>query len=156
MLNFNKFFIILSYIITIMNNDESFKIIQEMLSLININVNDINSLEGLNINRENLLSTNIINLFQSKKNDVKELGYSSSKLTSLHSNNNEKQQFPGINMLRQLLKCNNFKLKPYVKSMGYDKSSGKKIVYRYYIIHKINNDLPSSLVPESNVDNDSD
>lgn len=139
-----------------MNNEESFKIIQDMLSSININIPDINGLDGLNITRDNLLSTNIINIYQSKKNEIKEIGYSSSKLTSLHNNNNEKQQFPSINMLRQLLKCNNFKLKPYVKSMGYDKSSGKKIVYRYYIIHKINNDLPSSLNPESNVDNDSD
>ncbi len=123
-----------------MDTEKTFKIIKEMLLSINISIEFIHQLEGISIERDVLLNNNIITFFQSKQTEIKECGYSSSKLTSLHTNNTSKQQYPGINMLRQLLKCNGYKLKPYVKSMGYDYSTGKKIVYRYFIIVKLTND----------------
>ena len=43
-------------------------------------------------------------------------------------------------MCRQILKCNNYKMEPYVISKGYDKCSGKKIVERYYRIKDLNID----------------
>ena len=60
--------------------------------------------------------------------------YSSHSLTSLQSNAEEKQQFPNLNLLRQILKCNGFKLKSVVRSGGYNKTTGQKITYREYTI----------------------
>ena len=60
--------------------------------------------------------------------------YSSHSLTCLQSNAEDKQQYPNLNLLRQILKCNGFKLKSQVRSGGYDKGTGKKIVYREYLI----------------------
>ena len=37
-------------------------------------------------------------------------------------------------MLRQILKCNNIKLKPFNVCNGYNKSTGNKIVKRFYKI----------------------
>ena len=42
-------------------------------------------------------------------------------------------------MVRQILKCNNLKLKPMLICRGYNKSTGKKIIERYYQIHDISN-----------------
>jgi hypothetical protein len=60
--------------------------------------------------------------------------YSSHSLTSLQANAEEKQQFPNLNLLRQILKCNGFKLKSVVRSGGYNKTTGQKITYREYTI----------------------
>lgn len=60
--------------------------------------------------------------------------YSSHSLTCLQSNAEEKQQYPNLNLLRQILKCNGFKLKSVVRSGGYNKTTGKKITFREYQI----------------------
>lgn len=60
--------------------------------------------------------------------------FSSHSLTCLHTNAEEKQQFPNLNLLRQILKCNGLYLKPIKRSGGYDKGSGKKIIFREYMI----------------------
>ena len=63
--------------------------------------------------------------------------YKSSKLTCLHKNSTTNQKFPGVNMVRQILKCNNLKLKPMIICRGYNKATGKKIIERYYQIQDI-------------------
>ena len=63
--------------------------------------------------------------------------YKSSKLTCLHKNSANKQKFPVINFIRQVLKCNNLYLKPLVLCRGYNKNNGKKIIDRYFKIIKI-------------------
>ena len=65
--------------------------------------------------------------------------YKSSKLTCLHKNSTSNQKFPGVNMVRQILKCNNLKLKPMLICRGYNKVTGKKIIERYYQIQDISN-----------------
>jgi hypothetical protein len=60
--------------------------------------------------------------------------YSSHSLTSLQSNAEEKQQYPNLNLLRQILKCNGFNLKSVVRSGGYNRTTGQKITYREYRI----------------------
>lgn len=60
--------------------------------------------------------------------------YKSSKLTCLHKNSTSSQKFPGVNMVRQILKCNKLKLKPMIICKGYNKATGKKIIERYYQI----------------------
>ena len=63
--------------------------------------------------------------------------YKSHKLTCLHNNSLDKQKFPTINMIRQILKCNNFKLQPYIVCNGYEKNTNNKILERFFSINKI-------------------
>ena len=63
--------------------------------------------------------------------------YKSSKLTCLHKNSTINQKFPGVNMVRQILKCNKLKLQPMIICRGYNKATGKKIIERYYQIKDI-------------------
>ena len=112
-------------------------IIQNMLKVININIINREDLIGIEILRSELLSEEVSNHFNTFKEKLKEIGYKTGNLTSLHNNNNSKQSWPSINILRQLLKCNNLHLKPLIKSNGYDKENGKKKVIRYFIIKEI-------------------
>ena len=61
---------------------------------------------------------------------------SSTFLTSLQSNAKEKQKWPLLNLLRQILKYYKFKLNPIRKSDGYD-INGKKKFKRFFQIIKI-------------------
>ncbi len=63
--------------------------------------------------------------------------YNSAYLTCLHANAEKKQKNLGINVLRQIMKCNYLNMKPKVVSHGYDKASGKKLVTRIYLIEKV-------------------
>ena len=63
--------------------------------------------------------------------------YKSHTLTCLHNNSLDKQKFPTINMIRQILKCNKLKLTPQFLCKGYNKINNQKIIERYYIIKKI-------------------
>ena len=125
-------------IISIINNDlEKFKIIQDIFKIIDININDINELNNLEIDRNKLLNENIKIEFLSLVKDLKKY-YSSSKLTCLHKNNIYKQKWPQINLLRQILKCNNYKLLPKTYNLGYN-NNGKKILKRTYYIKPLSN-----------------
>jgi len=105
-----------------------------MLLFFNINFVNIKDLINIELERNSFLTPEVVEHFQKFKNEFKNLGYKTGKLTSLHKNNLVKQKFPAINMLRQLLKCNNLLLKPLIKSNGYDKISGRKNTIRYFII----------------------
>ena len=118
-----------------MNNLE---FIKNIFKIINIEINDLNDLPGKEINRDLLLTKNVKNKYLELIIEAKKL-YKSSKLTSLHKNCNSKQKNHSINFLRQILKCNNFKLVPRIVSLGYAKN-GKKIIQRSYIINYINTD----------------
>ena len=61
--------------------------------------------------------------------------FPSSKLTALHSNAIDKQQFPGVNIVRQILKEMGYKMKPINISDGY--LGTKKLLRREYQILKI-------------------
>ena len=65
--------------------------------------------------------------------------YKSSKLNCLHKNRDDKQKFPGINLVRQILRCNGYHLKPVIYSRGYCKHSGKKIVDRNFKVIRLEN-----------------
>ncbi len=62
--------------------------------------------------------------------------FSSSFLTSLQKNATIKQKWPLLNLVRQILKKNDFEMNPLRKSDGYD-DEGKKIFKRYFIINKL-------------------
>ena len=62
--------------------------------------------------------------------------FSSSFLTSLQKNATIKQRWPLLNLVRQILKKNNYAMNPLRKSDGYD-DEGKKIFKRYFLINKL-------------------
>ena len=106
--------------------------IKSLFKIINIDINNIEDLMSLEIDRDKLL-TNKVNEECEKLVEKCKLHYNSSKLTSLHKNRLEKQKFPVINLFRQILKCHDLKLQPKVTSIGYHKN-GKKIIKRSFQI----------------------
>lgn len=118
--------------------DEGQQLIKEMLGKIGIKFENIEEIEGKIIERDILLTEEVSAYMLSFQEKIKNSGYKTGTLTSLHKNNNEKQRWPEVNILRQLLKCNQFRLKPFTKSNGYNKATGKKNVLRFYRIEKSN------------------
>lgn len=105
------------------------------LNKCDINVKDISSLNQLTIPRKILLDTN---KYLTLTQDIVELKnlFSNSSLTSLQESAFKKQKFPLINIIRQLLKTINYKMKPVRISAGYHLINGKKQYERYFFIHK--------------------
>ena len=68
----------------------------------------------------NILDDKILELLKDRADIVSEIGK--------HKNSLEKQKFPTINMIRQILKCNELKLQPYIVCKGYDKITKEKIL----------------------------
>ena len=116
--------------------DNSLETIKLLFKIIDISIDNIEDLLSKEIDRDKLLKP-IVNEECEKLVEKCKLHYNSSKLTSLHSNRQEKQKFPAINLFRQILKCHDLKLQPKVTSLGYHKN-GKKIIKRSYIINKFN------------------
>ena len=96
----------------------------------------INDITKLTFERDFLKQENIQNKIISFIPNLRKC-YNSSYLTCLHGNAKKKQKNLGINILRQVMKCNYLILKPRVISHGYDKTSGKKIVSRIYLVQKV-------------------
>lgn len=115
-----------------LNNEIKYNNLKKFFKIINIDI-DIYNLENIEIDREILLNKDIIENLNKLVDECKIL-YNSSKLTSLHSNRLEKQKFPSVNLLRQVLKCNKYYLCPKKINLGYSKTTGKKIIKRTYII----------------------
>ena len=61
--------------------------------------------------------------------------FSSSFLTCLHSNAGNKQRFPLLNLIRQILNKYHYKMVPIRKSNGYTKD-GIKLYKRFFIIKR--------------------
>ena len=116
-----------------MGSEKSFDLIKEIFSIINYNIEYKEDLFKLLISQKYLLS----NEFKYKINKLipkLKKQYNSTTLTCLHKNSLDKQKFPTINLIRQILKCNNLKLKPHVICKGYYKCTNKKIFERYFVI----------------------
>ena len=124
----------------------------------------INEDSDLNISNKNDLYNDIFNIFNIECNNEDELfnitldmdilknqdtidklkilipkykkiyKYNSNFLTCLHSNSTDKQKLPAINFIRQILKCNKYKLQGYYVCMGYNKFTGKNQLKRLYKI----------------------
>ena len=58
-------------------------------------------------------------------------------MTALHNSAKDKQRWPLLNLIRQLLKRCDFSLTPKRISNGITKD-GKKIYKRFYVIQKLN------------------
>ena len=115
--------------------EESQKIVKEFLNKCSIVFEDFNQLDGMLIPRELLLSKE---KYETIKDDIEKMRelYSSGSLTSLQKTAKENQKWPLLNLVRQILKSNNYKMDPIRKSNGYTKE-GKKKYLRFFIIKKI-------------------
>ena len=106
-----------------------------LFSLFHINIESLDELNGITIERNMLLDSEKYNIIQHNYICNFKQIFSSKSMTSLHSNT-EKQKWPLINLFRQLLKACNFKMIPFKKHHNYD-SNKKKIFKRYFLIKKM-------------------
>jgi hypothetical protein len=106
----------------------------EILEKLNISCT-YEQLEGYIIERNLLVNNSLYKKLYEEIPKIKNI-LSSSKYNSVHSVAEEKQKWPLINLLRQLLKQYNFTLTPKRISDGYDKDGTKKYK-RFFVINKI-------------------
>ena len=98
---------------------------------------DISELNGIMIPRDLLINDEKYDtvkeyLVKLKKHKM----FSSTFLTSLHKDADKKQKWPLLNLVRQILKVNHFRMNPLRKSAGKTKL-GKKKYIRYFLIEKL-------------------
>lgn len=114
-----------------MNKD--FSLISEMFDIIGIKCSNEEDLLSLTIDMDTLKNnTNIKHIYTLIPKF--KLTYNTSFFTCLHENSIDKQKLPAVNFIRQILKCNGYKLKGYNVSDGYNKHTGKKLYKRRYSI----------------------
>ena len=116
--------------------DINFELIKEIFFFFFYEIYSYEDLNDLTISnsylRNKKINKKIVEMIPKKKKK-----YKSHKLTCLHKNSLDKQKFPTINMIRQILKCNDLKLQPYTVCKGYNKKKKKKILERYFVIKEI-------------------
>ena len=110
-------------------------IVKEFLNKCSIEFADFNHLDGMLIPRETLISNDKYDNIKEDIVKMKKL-YSSGSLTALQKNAKENQKWPLLNLVRQILKSNNYKMEPIRKSNGYTQE-GKKKYLRFFIIKKL-------------------
>ena len=117
-------------------DESNFELIKEIFNIIEKPINCEEDLLNITLNQKYLRNEKFKNKIITMIPKLKQK-YQSHKLTCLHNNSLEKQKFPTINMIRQILKCNNLKLQPYVVCNGYDKNTNNKIWERFFLIKKL-------------------
>lgn len=110
------------------------KKILDFIKLIGVPVENKEQLDGLMIEREFLVNSKNYENVREKIPEIKKI-YSSTFLTSLHSNADKTQKWPLLNLLRQILRRMNYTMEPIRTSNGKD-SKGKKLYKRYFRIQK--------------------
>ena len=114
------------------DNNETVK---EFLNKCSIVFDDFAQLDGMLVPRDILISTKKYEEIKEDINKMKKL-YSSGSLTALQKNAEASQKWPLLNLVRQILKSNNYKMDPIRKSNGYTKE-GKKKYLRFFAIKKL-------------------
>ena len=105
-----------------------------ILSLCNVNVESLDDLDGIIIERDVLLDKELYE--KTKENiDIFKKYFSSSSMTCLHKNATSQQQWPLLNLIRQLLKASDFSMVPFRKADGYNEHK-KKRFKRFFKIQK--------------------
>ncbi len=115
-----------------MNTQE--KAIYTFLHDCNIVFEDFNHLDGMLIPREMLLDQKKYDNVKQHVTTLKKV-FSSSSLTSLQKDAKTRQKWPLLNLVRQILKTNEYGMEPKRKSNGYT-DDGKKKYLRFFIIYK--------------------
>ena len=114
---------------------DSDQVVKDFLNKCSIVFDDYSQLDGMLIPRDVLLSKE---KYESIKEDIEKMKklYSSGSLTALQKNAMENQKWPLLNLVRQILKSNNYKMDPVRKSNGYTKE-GKKKYLRFFKIKQL-------------------
>lgn len=120
---------------TVSNNIDKHNKMINFLNKASITCNNINDLNGMLIPREIFMNEE---RYKNIKEDIPELKkiFSSSYLTSLQETAQEKQRWPLLNLIRQILRSCNYKLTPKRVSDGYT-LDGKKKYKRMFIVEKM-------------------
>ena len=111
------------------------EIVKEFLNKCSIVFDNFAQLDGMLVPRDILISTKKYEEIKEDINKMKKL-YSSGSLTALQKNAEASQKWPLLNLVRQILKSNNYKMDPIRKSNGYTKE-GKKKYLRFFVIKKL-------------------
>ena len=97
------------------------------LNKCNLVFDNVEQLNGMEIPRDILLSKQKYEEIIEEIVSMKKSGFSSSSLTALQKNAKERQKWPLLNLVRQILRASNYNLIPFRKSDGRDKLGKKKI-----------------------------
>ena len=98
---------------------------------------NISELNGIMIPRDLLINDEKYNIVKEYLEKLKKHKlFSSTFLTSLHKEAEKKQKWPLLNLVRQILKVNSYRMKPIRKSAGKTKL-GKKKYIRFFLIDKL-------------------
>ena len=108
----------------------------KFLNKCNIVFDAVEQLNGMEIPRDPLLSDKKYEEIELEIPCIKNFGYSSSSLTALQKNAKENLKWPLLNLVRQILKSNNYKMEPIRKSKVYTQECKKKYL-RFFIIKKL-------------------
>ena len=119
-----------------MNSEEKDKILLNFFNKGGIVCSDIVQLDGMQIPREIFLSMDRYNVAKDSIPELKNL-FSSSHLTSLQASAIDKQKWPLLNLIRQILSSCGYNLKPKRLSNGYTPTGVKKY-RRVFIVEKFN------------------
>jgi len=113
--------------------NESEYIFKEIFKIFDIECHNEEQLLNITLDFDILKNPDTISKLYDLIPKYKEV-YNSNFLTCLHTNSTNKQKLPAVNFIRQILKCNNYKLFGYYVSLGYNKSTGHKQLKRLYKI----------------------
>ena len=112
-------------------------VILEILNISGFVLENMEMLDGLSVPRDIFLDKKkYLNVAEYLETLKVLRHFSSSTLTSLHAGAVDKQKWPLLNLVRQILKVKHYRMKPYRKTAGKSKD-GKKIYIRYFLIEKI-------------------
>jgi len=119
-----------------MSSSERHELLRKVMNRVSLSFAHPSDLHHQIISRETLLDKKVVDGLLGMRRTLK-AHYHSDMLSCLHANSAQKQRFPAVCMVRQLLRANGMKMRPKIESMGYDRNTGKKLVKRYYVITPI-------------------
>jgi len=120
-----------------MGKDEEISIILKILNLSGFVLENMAMLNGISIPRDLLINSGKYEIVSEYLDKLKKLKkYSSSTLTSLHDGAIKKQKWPLLNLVRQILKVEHYRMVPFRKTDGKDKNGKKKYV-RFFLIERM-------------------
>ena len=123
--------------------EENKEIVKNFLKKCSINYENMEEIDGMMVPRDTLLSQDRYEVIKEDIEKMKKL-YSSGSLTSLQKNAKDNQKWPLLNLVRQILKSNDFQMEPVRKSNGYT-PEGKKKYLRFFKIKKIVKKISESI-----------
>lgn len=112
------------------------KLLYKIFKILGYDIYSSDDILNVTFSQDQIKNKDLVEKLYHLKDELKE-EYKSEMLTCLHKNSLDKQKFPALNMIRQICRCNELKVKPFVVCKGYNKHTGQKITERYYKIELI-------------------